>query len=114
MQVSGFVDFLTSTDHAERAGRAFGHGDLPLNFYHLPTAYNGRASTVVVSGTEIVRPWVQSRPEKDSKTPKWSPSQALDYELEMVLSQNENGLRVGMLYMQGQQDFPACYDGGYR
>jgi fumarylacetoacetase len=85
MQVSGFVDFLTSTDHAERAGRAFGQGDLPLNFYHLPTAYNGRASTVVVSGTEIVRPWVQSRPEKAIKAPKWSPCQAMDYELEMVL-----------------------------
>ncbi len=85
MEVKRFVDFLSSTDHAERAGRAFGHNGLPLDFYHLPIAYNGRASFVVVSGTEIVRPTVQSRPEGESETPNWGPCAALDFELEMVL-----------------------------
>jgi fumarylacetoacetase len=84
MKVEGFVDFLTSVDHAERAGRAFGEGELPLNFFHLPTAYHGRASTVVVSGTDIVRPWVQTRPAAGVTTPNWGPCKALDYELEMV------------------------------
>lgn len=84
MKVEGFVDFLTSIDHAERASRAFGVANLPLNLFHLPTAYNGRASTVIVSGTDVVRPWVQSRPAAGVTTPNWAPSRALDYELEMV------------------------------
>jgi len=83
MKIGGFVDFLTSRDHGERAGRAFGHG-LPLNFFHLPTVYNGRASSVIVSGTDVVRPWVQSNPPSGSDTPEWGPCRALDYELEMV------------------------------
>jgi fumarylacetoacetase len=85
MKIGGFVDFLTSKDHAERAGRCFGYtGPMPLNFFHLPIAYNGRASSVVVSGTEITRPWVQSAPQNGT-TPGWGPCQALDYELEMVV-----------------------------
>ena len=85
MDVKGFADFLTSTDHTERAARAFGQeGPLPLNFYSIVIAYNGRASSVLVSGTDIVRPTVQSKPEAGSTAPNWGPCAALDYELEMV------------------------------
>jgi fumarylacetoacetase len=101
MKVEGFVDFLTSVDHAERAGRAFGEGELPLNFFHLPTAYHGRASTVVVSGTDIVRPWVQTRPAAGVTTPNWGPSKALDYELEMVCPRFGNGLISGLFHCEG-------------
>jgi fumarylacetoacetase len=48
----------------------------------MPIAYNGRASTVVVSGTDIRRPLGQTK-AKDAELPSWGPSRRLDIELEM-------------------------------
>lgn len=53
------------------------------NWLHLPVAYHGRASSVVVSGTPIRRPMGQMRPD-DSKPPVYGACKLLDMELEMV------------------------------
>ena len=55
---------------------------LPPNWLHIPIGYNGRASSVVVSGTDIRRPWGQLKGPNDD-APRWGPSQRFDIELEM-------------------------------
>jgi fumarylacetoacetase len=67
---------------------------LPVNWTHMPIGYNGRASTVVVSGTPIRRPWGQSRPV-GATDPVFTPSRRLDFELEM-------GVVVGVPTEMGQ------------
>jgi fumarylacetoacetase len=54
---------------------------LPPNWLHMPIAYNGRASTVVVSGTTIRRPCGQFRPAEADR-PIFGPTRRLDFELE--------------------------------
>jgi fumarylacetoacetase len=53
------------------------------NWLHLPVAYHGRASSVVISGTDVVRPNGQSKPDK-ALEPIFGPSRSLDFELEMA------------------------------
>ena len=55
---------------------------LPPNWLHIPIGYNGRASTVVVSGTDIRRPNGQLK-SPDDETPHFGPSEKLDIELEL-------------------------------
>ncbi|NNH75541.1 fumarylacetoacetase [Nocardia uniformis] len=83
VQVGDYVDFYASIDHATNAGRIFRPDSEPLlpNWRHLPVGYHGRAGTVVVSGTEVVRPCGQRR--TDSGTPDFGPSQRLDIEAEL-------------------------------
>lgn len=72
----------------QNAGRAImGKGEIPPSFFHFPMAYNGRPSTVVPSGTPIVRP---SGHIHDRKSPSengipivYGPSQNVDWELEV-------------------------------
>ncbi len=79
-----YTDFYSSIHHARNVGRMFrGEANaLPPNYVHLPIAYHGRAGTVVVSGTEIVRPRGQARPSPDAP-PVFRPTRELDYELEL-------------------------------
>ncbi len=83
-EVKGFTDFYASREHATNVGRMFRGPDNALmpNWLHLPVAYNGRASTVVVSGTHIRRPSGQIKPG-GSEAPVFSICQKLDFELEM-------------------------------
>ncbi|NND04171.1 MAG: fumarylacetoacetase [Acidimicrobiia bacterium] len=80
--VGDYVDFYSSEQHATNVGRMFRPDDPPLlpNWKHIPIGYHGRASTVVVSGTPIVRPTGQ-RPGPDG--PTFGPSEKLDIELEV-------------------------------
>lgn len=81
--VGDYTDFYASIYHATNVGKLF-RPDNPLlpNYKHVPIGYHGRASSLVASGTEIVRPSGQTRPsEKDP--PKFGPSSALDYEAEV-------------------------------
>ena len=82
--VADFADFYASLDHATNLGRIFRPGGEPLppNWRHLPAGYHGRAGTVVVSGTEIVRPSGQYLPAGESG-PRFGPSRRLDIELEL-------------------------------
>jgi fumarylacetoacetase len=81
--VGDYTDFFTSLDHMRRMGALFqpDRPELP-QFKWLPIAYHGRASTLEVSGAGFPRPWGQSL-APGSATPRWAPSQRLDYELEL-------------------------------
>jgi fumarylacetoacetase len=82
--VADYVDFYCSLQHATNVGRIFrpdGEALLP-NWRHLPVGYHGRAGTVVVSGTPVVRPQGQRKPP-DAAAPTFGPSQRLDIEAEV-------------------------------
>jgi fumarylacetoacetase len=81
--VADYVDFYSSIEHATNLGRLFRPDAEPLlpNWRHLPVAYHGRAGTVVVSGTPIVRPQGQRRTPDGEVV--FGPSQRLDIELEV-------------------------------
>lgn len=83
-KVAEFTDFYSGQHHAQNVGTMLRGADnaLPPNWLHMPIGYNGRASTVVVSGTNIVRPNGQRKP-KDANVPTFGPSQRLDIELEL-------------------------------
>ncbi len=82
-RVSGYTDFYAGRQHAFNVGSLFRGPEnaLPPNWLHIPIGYNGRASTVVVSGTQIHRPLGQTRPP-DAEAPLFGPSKRLDIELE--------------------------------
>jgi fumarylacetoacetase len=83
-EVADYVDFYSSETHATNVGRIFRpDGDaLPANWLHLPIGYHGRAGTVVVSGTPIVRPLGQRKPP-GAHAPDFGPSTRLDVEVEV-------------------------------
>jgi len=83
--VADYVDFYSSRHHAENAGRIFrpdAAEPLLPNWTHLPVAYHGRAGTVVVSGTPVVRPSGQSKPH-NADSPVCGPTRRLDVEAEV-------------------------------
>jgi len=84
MMVSEYTDFYAGKHHATNVGTMFRGAEnaLPPNWLHIPIGYNGRASTVVVSGTEITRPNGQLK-APDADAPHFGPCQRLDIELEM-------------------------------
>ncbi|EST30703.1 hypothetical protein N566_21065 [Streptomycetaceae bacterium MP113-05] len=84
-EVADYVDFYASEHHATNVGKIFRpDGDaLTPNWKHLPIGYHGRAGTVVVSGTPVVRPQGQRKP-KDAPMPVFGPSQRLDIEAEVA------------------------------
>lgn len=83
VQVPGFTDFYSSKEHATNVGTMFRDPSNALlpNWTEMPVGYNGRASTVVVSGTDIVRPSGQLKPNADDR-PIFSACRRLDFELE--------------------------------
>ncbi len=91
-QVSGFTDFYASKHHATNVGTMFRGADnaLPPNWLHMPIGYNGRASSVVISGTDVTRPHGQIMGEDG---PHFAPSARFDFELEMgaVVGQASDG-----------------------
>ena len=83
IQIGDYTDFYSSIDHASNVGTMFrdpANALLP-NWRHLPVGYHGRASSVVVSGTDIRRPSGQTMP-KGATEPVFGPSRRLDFELE--------------------------------
>jgi fumarylacetoacetase len=83
-EVADYVDFYASEHHASNLGRLFRPDSEPLmpNWKHLPVGYHGRAGTVVVSGTDVVRPCGQ-RKAPDEAAPTFGPSRRLDIEAEL-------------------------------
>lgn len=82
--VAEFTDFYAGRHHAINVGTMFRGAEnaLPPNWLHIPIGYNGRASSVVVSGTGITRPNGQTK-APEAETPSFGPCQRLDIELEM-------------------------------
>jgi fumarylacetoacetase len=93
-KIEGFSDFYASEQHATNVGRLFRGNENALlpNWKYLPVGYNGRASTVFSSGTNITRPRGQIK-KPDIDKPIFSATQKLDFELEL-------GIFVGV----GNQD----------
>lgn len=83
--IPNYTDFYSSEEHATNVGSMFRDPKNALlpNWKHLPVAYHGRASSIVVSGTPIHRPKGQVLP-KGSDLPVYMPTAKLDYELELA------------------------------
>jgi fumarylacetoacetase len=83
-EVADYVDFYSSRDHASTVGEIFRPGSppLPRNWLHLPAGYHGRAGSVAVSGTPVIRPHGQYLPT-GRPAPGFGPSQRLDFEAEV-------------------------------
>ena len=84
IEVADYVDFYASEHHARNVGQIFRPDNpaLPPNWKHLPIGYHGRAGTVVVSGTDVVRPSGQRKAPQDA-APVFGPSIRLDIEAEL-------------------------------
>ena len=82
-EIGDYTDFYASIYHATNVGGMF-RTDNPLlpNYKWLPVGYHGRASSVVVSGTTVRRPWGQTA-ENPAGPPVFAPTRRLDYELEV-------------------------------
>ena len=92
--IGDYTDFYASIHHATNIGKMF-RPDQPLmpNYKWVPIGYHGRASSIVISGTHIRRPYGQTK-DDNSESPSFGPSKVLDYELEVgffVGQGNEQG-----------------------
>ncbi|MBI4922232.1 MAG: fumarylacetoacetase [Devosia nanyangense] len=84
MHIGGYTDFFASIHHARRTAKLMrGVDEVATNYRHLPVGYNGRASSVVVSGTPVLRPNGQFV-VAGSLLPQFGPSRRLDFELEIA------------------------------
>lgn len=97
-RIGGYTDFYSSEEHATNVGRLFRDpaSALTPNWKHVPIGYNGRASSVILSGQPVVRPMGQIL-ASGAQTPVWSPCRQLDFELEtafFVGGNTELGLRL--------------------
>ena len=92
-KIGGYTDFYASIHHATNVGRLF-RPENPLlpNYKYVPIAYHGRSSSIVVSGTPVIRPSGQQR--SGESDPAYAPSRRLDFELEA-------GLYIGQGNRQG-------------
>jgi len=84
VHVGDYTDFYSSIEHATNVGTMFRDPENALlpNWRHLPVGYHGRASSIVVSDTDIRRPKGQT--VSSDSIPSFGPSRLLDFELEMA------------------------------
>jgi len=84
VDIGDYTDFYSSREHATNVGTMFRDPDNALlpNWLHIPVGYHGRSSSIVVSGTPVVRPQGQTMPA-DAKAPIYGPTRLMDFELEM-------------------------------
>jgi fumarylacetoacetase len=85
LDIRGYTDFYSSIEHATNVGAMFRgiENALMPNWKHIPIGYDGRASTIVVSGTDFHRPVGQTRPV-ETDPPLFGPSKSVDFELELA------------------------------
>jgi fumarylacetoacetase len=85
VRIPNYTDFYSSEEHATRVGSMFRDPKNALlpNWKHMPVAYHGRASSIVVSGTPIHRPKGQVK-MPDNELPAFCPTRKLDFELEVA------------------------------
>jgi fumarylacetoacetase len=84
VEIGDYTDFYSSREHATNVGIMMRGPENALmpNWLHLPVAYHGRASSIVVSGTDVRRPCGQTKAD-NAPAPTFGPSRSLDFELEM-------------------------------
>src|SRR4051812_28292824 len=83
-EIGDYTDFYSSREHATNVGTMFRgkeNARMP-NWLHLPVAYHGRASSIVISGTDLHRPLGQTKAD-EAPAPTFGPSRVVDFELEM-------------------------------
>jgi len=100
VDVGDYTDFYTSIEHAENIGKIFNGQthSLSSNWLHMPVGYPSRSSSVVVSGTNIRRPYGQVLPNGSEK-PVLAPSESVDMELELAFittAVNDLGKRISI------------------
>src|SRR6266542_3764620 len=85
VRIGNYTDFYSSYHHSHNVGTMLRGPENALmpNWKWLPVAYHGRASSVVISGTDVHRPQGQVKPP-DASIPTFGPTKSLDYELEMA------------------------------
>ncbi|MBL8181857.1 MAG: fumarylacetoacetase [Blastocatellia bacterium] len=108
--IGDYTDFYCSIYHATNVGSMF-RPDNPLlpNYKYVPIGYHGRASSIVISGTDIKRPHGQNRSDAEAP-PKFIPSKSLDYEMELgffVGQGNELGTSIPISEVE-QHIFGVC------
>lgn len=94
VQIGDYTDFYSSIEHATNVGTMFRDPKNALlpNWKHIPVGYHGRASSIVISGTDIRRPKGQTKPNPDT-APVFGPTKRLDFEIEMAfITGNANEL----------------------
>ncbi|SPH18829.1 hypothetical protein DEA8626_02374 [Defluviimonas aquaemixtae] len=94
-RVAEYTDFYAGRHHATNVGTMFRGPEnaLPPNWLSIPIGYNGRASSVMVSGTRVCRPWGQLKGPNDD-LPRFAPSARFDFELELgaIVGQPSEGM----------------------
>ena len=95
VKVGDYTDFYSSKEHATNVGTMFRDPENALlpNWKHIPVGYHGRASSIVVSGTDIHRPKGQTK-APDAEKPSFGPTRLLDFELEVAFVVGE-GNKMG-------------------
>lgn len=98
-QIGDYTDFYAGIHHAKNIGKLF-RPDNPLlpNYKHVPIAYHGRASSIHVSGAQVIRPQGQRKPP-EADLPVFVSCERLDYELEMgvwIAGENDLGKPVSI------------------
>lgn len=87
LEIGDYTDFFAGVNHAFNIGVLFRGPENALqpNYNHLPVAYHGRSSSIVVSGTPLRRPWGQILldPKSKPEVPVFNPCKRLDIELEL-------------------------------
>ena len=88
--VRDYVEFYSIVSHATNVGKLFRDEKNPLlpNWKYIPVGYHGRGSSIVVSGTKIIRPHGQLK-KNESEPPIYAPSEQLDFELEVAFITNK-------------------------
>lgn len=83
-EIGDYTDFYSSKEHATNVGIMFRGKENALmpNWLHLPVGYHGRSSSIIVSGTDVVRPKGQTKAD-DAESPGFGATKLLDFELEM-------------------------------
>jgi fumarylacetoacetase len=84
VKIPNYTDFYSSIEHATNVGIMFrdpANALLP-NWKHLPVGYHGRASSICVSGTDVIRPNGQTKVGENA--PTFGPTKELDFELEVA------------------------------
>ena len=105
IRVGDYTDFYSSKEHATNVGTLFRDPANALfpNWSHLPVGYHGRASSIIVSETDIHRPKGQTKAD-DADVPSYGPCRLLDFELEMAFivgKSNDLGSSVSVEEAEG-------------
>ena len=106
LNIPNYTDFYSSEEHATNVGSMFRDPKNALlpNWKHIPVGYHGRASSIVVSGTSILRPKGQIKPA-DAELPAFCPTRKLDFELEMAFITCSNTMLGKSIPLKEAEDY---------